>query len=84
VSDHVRGFTLPGLRRLCEKNEYLQFNQRFGCNFYPFPRKIAKFLEWLFPDFAFGMSVCFCKTEKIGSYLEILEQGSSETLYYKG
>jgi SAM-dependent methyltransferase len=84
LSGHVRGFTLPGLRRMCEKNAYLKFDRRFGCNFYPFPRRIAKFLEWLFPDFSFGMAVCFYRTEKIGSYLEILEQDFYETSYYKG
>lgn len=84
LSGHVRGFTLPGLRRMCEQNEYLNFQTRFGCNFYPFPMKLAKILAWLLPDFAFGMTVCLARTEKLGSYLEVLEQNFYETLYYKG
>jgi SAM-dependent methyltransferase len=84
LSGHVRGFTLPGLRRLCERNKYLDFQKRFGCNFYPFPEKVAKILERILPNFSFGLLVCFTRTEKIGSYLELLEQDFYETLYYKG
>jgi len=84
LSGHVRGFTLPGLRRMCEQNEYLNFQCRFGCNFYPFPVKVARRLEWLLPDFAFGMIVCLTRTQKSGSYLEVLEENFYETSYYKG
>ncbi|WP_310485237.1 class I SAM-dependent methyltransferase [Chamaesiphon sp. VAR_48_metabat_403] len=84
LSGHVRGFTLPGLKRVCEENEYLDFQYRFGCNFYLFPVKVARKLECLLPAFAFGMIVCFTRTEKLGSYLEVLEENFYETLYYKG
>lgn len=84
LSGHVRGFTLPGLRRMCERNEYLNFQERLGCNFYPFPEKVAKILEKTLPNFSFGMLVCFTRTKKIGSYLEVLEQDFYETSYFRG
>jgi SAM-dependent methyltransferase len=84
LSAHVRGFTLPGLRRLCERNNYLNFQKRFGCNFYPFPEKIARYLARILPAFSFGILVCLTRTEKTGSYLEVLDQDLYETLYYRG
>jgi SAM-dependent methyltransferase len=82
LGPHVRGFTLPDLKRFVEVQGFFEFLERKGSNFYPFPPSISKILANLFPSLAWGLFAKFRRTNKQGSFLDYLKENFLETPYY--
>jgi SAM-dependent methyltransferase len=82
LGPHVRGFTLPDLKRFVEVQGYFKFIERKGSNFYPFPPSISKILSKIFPSLAWGLFAKFERTNKHGSFLDYLKENFLETPYY--
>ncbi|MCM8820313.1 MAG: class I SAM-dependent methyltransferase [Candidatus Omnitrophica bacterium] len=71
---HVRSFTLPDLRSFVEVNQFFEFVERKGSNFYPFPPSISKPLAKLFPSLAWGLFAKFKRTHKEGSFFNLFRR----------
>jgi SAM-dependent methyltransferase len=84
LGPHVRGFTPHGLRKFAECDGYFALEGFQGSAFYPFPAGISKVLARLFPGLATAIFFKFRRTEKSGSFIEVLRTRRFETDYYQG
>lgn len=81
---HVRGFTIPGIKKLIVLDDYFEVTNIKGSGFYPFPLYIAKVLSKVFPSLATSIFFFCERTEKSGTYIEVLNTRFYETNYYQG
>ncbi|HLV31913.1 MAG TPA: class I SAM-dependent methyltransferase [Chitinispirillaceae bacterium] len=81
---HVRGFTIPGIKNFVSLDDYFKIVDIKGSGFYPFPSFIAKFLSKLFPSLATSIFFLCERTEKAGTFIEVLNTRFYETNYYRG
>jgi SAM-dependent methyltransferase len=84
LGPHVRGFTAPAFRRLVEADGYFRTLEIRGANFYPFPPALARPLSRLLPTLAVTLFFRLRRTEKPGSFVQVLDSRFYETAYYKG
>lgn len=75
---HVRGFTVPGLRRVLEYKGAFKVERVAGQPFYPFPRSISKVLSRLFPEAAAEIFLLCRKTGDSNVLAEIQSVGRRE------
>lgn len=73
LGPHVRGFTLPALRRLLGSGGYFAVVACAGSNFYPFPPWVARRLARIWPGGAVSIFVCAQRTERPGDFLTIVD-----------
>jgi SAM-dependent methyltransferase len=84
LGPHVRGFTKEAMREFAEVNGYFSLRRYGGSNFYPFPPAAARKLGRWFPGLAVGNFYLFERTDKAGSFLEVLDREFFETPYFRG
>lgn len=84
LGPHVRGFTVPGMKAFAEADGFFKVTAIAGSGFYPFPGKCAIRLARWFPTLATGIFFRIERTEKPGSFLEVLRARRFETAYYEG
>jgi SAM-dependent methyltransferase len=84
LGPHVRGFTVPGLRAFAEADGYFRVTAVRGSGFYPFPAFLAIRLARWFPTLATGIFLRIERTQKPGTFLDVLRSRMYETAYYQG
>jgi SAM-dependent methyltransferase len=84
LGPHVRGFTLPALRRLLTTGGQFAIIAEAGANFYPFaPPVAARFATW-WPAGAASIFVLARKTPRAGRFLDAVRPEMAETNYFLG
>jgi SAM-dependent methyltransferase len=87
LGPHVRGITRPGFRTMIEHGGYFKLIRYNGSNFFPFPAGLNKLLAGLFPTLCASQQFVIQRTEKVGSFLEVLDSGVpgiADTPYFRG
>jgi SAM-dependent methyltransferase len=84
LGPHVRGFTLQGFRAFAECDGFFKLEETKGSAFYPFPAGLSKVLAALFPTFSTAIFFKLRRTEKTGTFMEVLKSRRFETDYYQG
>ena len=80
---HVRGICKDDFIEFAEKNGYFRCVEFYGSNFYPFPPKISTVLSKYFPSLSVSIFFVLKRTNKKGSFSDILEETFFETPYKK-
>jgi methionine biosynthesis protein MetW len=81
MGPHVRGFTRPALKEFVSCDGYFDVRKISGVGFRPFPVIIQKLLAWIAPGMATSIFLTATKTEKPGSFIDILKTRYYETNY---
>jgi SAM-dependent methyltransferase len=84
LGPHVRGFTAESFVRFLQTDGYFVNEQVKGSNFYPFPPAISRRLSQLFPKMSVGIFFKTRRTEKPGTFIEVLKSRFFETNFYTG
>jgi len=84
LGPHVRGFTLQGFRAFAECDGFFKLVECKGSAFFPFPAAVSKLLAVLFPTLATAIFFKLIRTEKPGTFMEVLRSRRFETNYYQG
>lgn len=87
LGPHVRGITLLGFKSFIEYGGYFEVVRRKGSNFYFFPEVPNRVMERLLPSLCASMHVVLRRTEKPGSFVDVLDEpipGINDTPYYRG
>ena len=84
LGPHVRGFTIPALKKFIEVGGYFRVLEVRGANFYPFPPFISGVLSRIFLGGTASIFFLVRKTEKGGLFIEVLETWSFQTNYFTG
>ena len=87
ISAHVRVFSKSDTLAFYEiiANRFCKLTGFYGSQFYPFPKKIARFLSRMFPTFAFSIFFVFTKTERYeGEFLQHPQSNVLETNFFLG
>lgn len=84
LGPHVRGFTLQGFRAFAECDGFFKLEECKGSAFFPFPAAISKLLAVLFPTLSTAIFFKLIRTEKPGTFMEVLKNRRFETNYYQG
>jgi SAM-dependent methyltransferase len=87
ISAHVRAFsrndTLLFYKEIA--NSFAVVEAFYGSQFYPFPKKLARFFATLFPSFAVSVFFVIRKTRKYnGEFIEWLSKAPLQTNFYAG
>ena len=80
---HVRGICRDDFIEFAEKGGYFRCVDFFGSNFYPFPASVSERLCRLFPDQSVSIFFVLKRTNKKGSFSDILDDVFFETPYKK-
>jgi SAM-dependent methyltransferase len=81
IGPHVRGFTLPALRRLLTAGGFFTVEDTAGGNFYPLPSAPARAAARAWPGAAVSIFALARKTGQSGNYLDIIGPGLAETQF---
>lgn len=84
LSAHVRGFTKPAFTQFATEGGYFASREFAGANFYPFPPSVARPLAKALPSMAVSCFFLLRKTEKPGTFLDVLRDRMLETPFYAG
>lgn len=84
LGPHVRGFTAPSFKRFIEADGYFKVLRISGCNFYPFPPPVSKFLSKLFPTLSVSLFFLIKRQNKQGNFIHVLDTRFYETPYFRG
>lgn len=84
LGPHVRGFTRGGFARFARAGGFFSVRAVRGANFYPFPPLLARPLARALPTFAVSLFFLCVRTEKEGSFLQVLDERAFETPYFRG
>ena len=84
LGPHVRGFTIPALKKFIEADGYFKVIELRGSNFYPFPPVISSGLIRIFRGGSASIFFLIKKTEREGLFIEVLKDMSLETNYFTG
>ncbi len=84
LGPHVRGFTLPALKRLLTWSGHFELVATAGANFYPLPPAAARSVTRLWPSGAVSIFALARKTGAPGTFLETLQADTAETNFYRG
>jgi hypothetical protein len=80
----VRGFTRGGFVRFAQAGGFFSVRAVRGANFYPFPPFLARPLARALPTFAVSLFFLCARTEREGSFLQVLDEQPFETPYFRG
>jgi SAM-dependent methyltransferase len=81
LGPHVRGFTRTSMYAFAECEGFFTVEEFAGSNFYPFPPPLSKVLAQFLPNLAVGSFYLLKRTEKQGTFIEVLNQRFFETPY---
>ncbi|WP_230740647.1 class I SAM-dependent methyltransferase [Methanooceanicella nereidis] len=84
MGPHVRGYTVPSLKRFIETDGYFRVSKVRGSNFYPFPPPVSSVLSKIFPRFAASSFLLVERLGKSGKFISVFDAREFETPYYKG
>jgi SAM-dependent methyltransferase len=84
LSAHIRGFTVPGFRRLIEADAIFRVEAVSGSNFYPFPPFLSRLLSRLFPRLSVSIFFLVRKVHPTRQFKEVLASRFFETSYFVG
>jgi len=84
IGPHVRGFTVPSLKKFISRENYFFVKETKGANFYPAPPQISKILSKFFPQLSVSIFLLIERTSKEGLFIEILKKENFETNFYLG
>ena len=84
LGPHVRGFAKNSLVRFITADNYFRVLQVRGANFYPFPPVIARRLSHWLPTLSVVLILLCQRTEKEGTFIQVLDDRFYETDYFKG
>jgi methionine biosynthesis protein MetW len=84
IGPHVRGFTVPSLKKFISRENYFFVKEIKGANFYPAPPQISKILSKFFPQLSASIFLLTERTSKEGLFIEILKKENFETNFYLG
>jgi SAM-dependent methyltransferase len=84
LGPHVRGFTPEGFQKFAECDGYFRLEGFRGSAFYPFPALASRAMARLFPGLATAVFFRLLRTDKAGTFVEILRSRRFETDYYTG
>ena len=84
LGPHVRGFTKNSLVRFITADDYFRVIQVRGANFYPFSPSIARRLSRWLPSFSVVLILLCQRTEKDGTFIQVLKDRLYETNYFQG
>jgi ubiquinone/menaquinone biosynthesis C-methylase UbiE len=84
LGPHVRGFTRDALREFFVAGDFFALEDFAGANFYPLPPPTSKWMARLFPGLAVSSFYKLRRTDRRGTFAEVLDQHFFETPYYRG
>jgi SAM-dependent methyltransferase len=87
LGSHVRGITIPGFRRFIEHGGFFKVERVKGRAFYLVPGSLSQTLASLFPGLAAGVHFVMSRTDKPGTFIEVLDMGipgMEDTPYFRG
>lgn len=84
LGPHVRGFTKRSFSRFIRAGDYFTVVLVRGANFYPFPATFAVRLSRWLPTLSVGLVFLCQRTDKPGTFLEVLKAQNFETNYFSG
>lgn len=84
LGPHVRGITKPTFVEFVSAGNYFVVEDFKGSNFYPFPQAIAKRLSRLLPSLSVSIFFKIRRTDKEGTFIEMLRSRSFETPFFQG
>lgn len=84
VGAHVRGFTYAGFKDFAELEGYFKVLDYKASVFYPFSPKLGSVLCKVLPKCGLAPFFYIERTNKEGSYIEVLKKRFFETPYYQG
>jgi SAM-dependent methyltransferase len=84
LGPHVRGFTRASIVRFAQCDGFFIVERFAGANFYPFPPRVSKILATLLPNLAVGSFYLIRRTQKPGTFSEVLQERFFETPYAAG
>jgi SAM-dependent methyltransferase len=84
LGPHVRGFTREGFAKFAQCDGYFALDGFRGSAFYPFPAGVSRVLARLFPGLATAVFFRLRRTDKPGTFMDVLHARRFETDYYTG
>jgi len=84
LGPHVRGFTRNAFREFLVAGDFFALEEFAGSNFYPFPPPMSQWMAKLFPGLAVSSFYKLRRTDRSGTFVEVLDQHFFETPYYRG
>jgi SAM-dependent methyltransferase len=84
LGPHVRGFTRSALREFLVAGGFFALEESAGSNFYPLPPPMSQWMARLFPGLAVSSFYKLRRTDRRGTFMEVLDQHFFETPYYRG
>ena len=84
LGPHVRGFTRSALGEFLEAGDFFALEESVGSNFYPLPPPMSQWMARLFPGLAVSSFYKLRRTDRRGTFIEVLDQHFFETPYYRG
>lgn len=75
LGSHVRGITIPGFKRFIECGGYFTVKEVKGRAFYLAAGSLSQSLARLFPGLASGVHFVMQRTDKPGTFIEVLDMG---------
>jgi SAM-dependent methyltransferase len=84
LGPHVRGFTREGFTKFATCDGYFALTDFKGSAFYPFPAGVSRVLAKVFPGLATAVFFRLSRTEKPGTFMDVLRTRRFETDYYTG
>ena len=84
LGPHVRGFTRGAFEEFLVAGGFFELEEFVGSNFYPLPPPISQWMAKLFPGLAVGSFYKLRRTDRTGTFVEVLDQHFFETPYYRG
>ncbi|AOL22406.1 Methyltransferase domain-containing protein [Erythrobacter litoralis] len=88
LGPHVRGFTVPGLRKFFEAAGSLKVERVGGSNFYPFGPKIARLVANMMPRLAVSSFYLLRRTNSPRRFLDLFDDPIGvelvDTPFYRG
>jgi methionine biosynthesis protein MetW len=84
LGPHIRGFTLPSLRRFVETGGFFRVLAARGTHYYGVPLPLSAWLGRLFPGASATIFLLAARTGREGSFIEILGTSPFETNFHTG
>lgn len=81
---HVRGITKGAFCQFITTDDYFRVNEITGSNFYPFPPGLAQKLAAFFPSLAISLFFVCQRTNKKGTFIDVLSSRFYETNFLVG
>jgi len=81
---HVRGFARNSFEEFLTAGGFFELEEFAGSNFYPLPPPTSQWMARLLPALAVSSFYKLRRTERTGTFLEVLDQHFFETPYFRG